>query len=98
MTKNEVMEKLKEVIDFEVGLDIVELGLIYRVDVGDDGRVEIDMTVTAPGCPLQAMFPRLVREKVMELGAKDVVVNMVFDPPWSPEMMSEEAKKKLGMI
>ena len=92
----EVMDRLKRVIDPEVALDVVELGLIYGVEVNKD-NVKIKMTLTTPGCPLGHMIIRSVNEVVKKIKwVKNVDVELVFDPPWTTDMMSEEAKKKLG--
>jgi FeS assembly SUF system protein len=96
---NELITALKTVYDPEIPVDIYELGLIYRVDVADNKDVTIDMTLTAPGCPVAGEMPEMVRtavETVPGIGA--VKVNMVFDPPWTPERMSEEAKLELNMF
>lgn len=89
---------LKTVYDPEIPVDIYELGLIYKVDVADNKDVAVDMTLTAPGCPVAGEMPEMVKsalEGVEGIGA--VTVNMVFDPPWTPEKMSEEAKLELNM-
>ncbi len=95
ITKEEVIEKLKEVIDPELGFNIVDLGLIYGVETnGDD--VSIKMTLTWPGCPLAQQLVGKAREAVESIpGIGKVNVELVFDPPWSPDMMSEEIKKKI---
>ena len=96
VTKDDVIEKLKTVSDPEVGVNIVDLGLIYEVDV-NDGDVRIKMTLTTIGCPLAYWFLGKVKEAVESIpDVKNVDVFVTFDPPWNPEMMSEEAKKKLG--
>lgn len=95
--KEEVKEKLKNVIDPETQVSIVDMGFVRDVDI-DDGRVEIKMTLTTPGCPLHSMFTSEVRDGVSEVrGVEEVDVELVFDEPWRPEMMSDEAKKELGM-
>jgi FeS assembly SUF system protein len=89
---------LKTVYDPEIPVDIYELGLIYKVDVSDHKDVTVDMTLTAPNCPVAGEMPGNVKaalEKVEGIG--DVKVNMTFDPPWTPERMSEEAKLELNM-
>ncbi len=89
---------IKTVYDPEIPVDIYELGLIYKVDVADNKDVTVDMTLTAPGCPVAGEMPEMVRsalEGVEGIGA--VAVNMVFEPPWTPERMSEEAKLELNM-
>ena len=94
-----LVEELKTVFDPEIPVDIYELGLIYRVDVSDDREVVIDMTLTAPGCPVAGEMPDWVRDAVMRIdGIKDCKVNLVFDPPWDPSRMSDEAKLQLNMF
>jgi FeS assembly SUF system protein len=88
---------LKTVYDPEIPVDIYELGLIYKVDLDDDRNLTIDMTLTAPGCPVVGEMPGWVENAAMSVeGIKDVKVNMVFDPPWGPERMSEEAQVALN--
>lgn len=89
---------LKTVYDPEIPVDIYELGLIYRIDVSEDMVVTIDMTLTAPGCPVAGEMPGWVEQAVRGVeGVKDVKVNMTFDPPWDPSRMSDEAKLALNM-
>jgi FeS assembly SUF system protein len=88
---------LKTVYDPEIPVDIYELGLIYRVDLDDDRNLTIDMTLTAPGCPVAGEMPGWVENAALSVeGIKDVTVNMVYDPPWGPERMSEEAQVALN--
>lgn len=96
ITKELVMERLKNVFDPEIPVNIVDLGLIYGVEVkGND--ILVDMTLTAPGCPMAAYVGKLTEDELRKIdGAGEIRVNLVWEPPWSPEMMSEEAKKKLG--
>ena len=90
---------LKSVYDPEIPVDIYELGLIYRVELCDDGAVEIDMTLTAPACPVAEHMPVWVRDAVAGVeGVGEVRVNMVFDPPWDPSRMSDEARLVLDMF
>ena len=92
-----LIEKLKTVYDPEIPVDIYELGLIYKVDVSDDRDIAIDMTLTAPGCPVAGEMPGWVENAAMSVeGVGEVTVNMVFDPPWGPERMSEEAQVALN--
>lgn len=89
---------LKTVYDPEIPVDIYELGLIYKVDVADNKDVTVDMTLTAPGCPVAGEMPGMVKSALEGVeGIGEVTVNMTFDPPWSPERMSEEAKLELNM-
>ena len=97
VTKEEVMEVLKQCMDPELGISIVDLGLIYDVKVEKEGKVKIKMTLTTVGCPLVGMIRGDVKEKVGAMkGVKDVEVELVWDPPWTPERISVEGKKKLG--
>jgi FeS assembly SUF system protein len=96
---DQLVEKLKTVFDPEIPVDIYELGLIYKVDVSDDKDVVIDMTLTAPGCPVAGEMPGWVEDAVMEIdGLKSCKVELVFDPPWDPSRMSDEAKLQLNMF
>lgn len=96
ITKEIVMQKLSEVVDPEIGLNIVEMGLVYSVEINDDS-VNIKMTLTAPGCPLQNTLVSIAKDAVQNIpGVKNVNIQIVWDPPWHPSMMSEEAKRKLG--
>ena len=96
---DKLVEQLKTVFDPEIPVDIYELGLIYKVDVSDDKDVVIDMTLTAPGCPVAGEMPDWVRDAVMAIeGIKSCTVNLVFDPPWDPSLMSDEAKLELNMF
>jgi FeS assembly SUF system protein len=94
-----LIAQLKTVYDPEIPVDIYELGLIYKVDVSDDLDVAIDMTLTAPGCPVAGEMPGWVQEAVLKIdGVKSCDVNLVFDPPWDPSRMSDEAKLQLNMF
>ena len=94
-----MVKELKTVFDPEIPVDIYELGLIYKVDVSDEKDVVIDMTLTAPGCPVAGEMPDWVREAVMDIsGIKSCTVNLVFEPPWDPSLMSDEAKLELNMF
>ncbi|HUG61619.1 MAG TPA: SUF system Fe-S cluster assembly protein [Methylomirabilota bacterium] len=94
----DIIAALKTVYDPEIPADIYELGLIYRIDINDDRFVDIDMTLTAPGCPVAGEMPGWVENAVSTVaGINGVTVNMVFDPPWTPERMSEEAQVALNM-
>ena len=96
---DKLIGQLKTVFDPEIPVDIYELGLIYKVDVSDDLDVAIDMTLTAPGCPVAGEMPGWVQEAVMKIdGVKSCDVNLVFDPPWDPSRMSDEAKLQLNMF
>ena len=96
---DQLVEKLKTVFDPEIPVDIYELGLIYKVDVSDDKDVMVEMTLTAPGCPVAGEMPEWVEDAVMSVpGIRSCVVNLVFDPPWDPSRMSDEAKLQLNMF
>jgi metal-sulfur cluster biosynthetic enzyme len=95
-TRGEVLEALDRVIDPEIGLGIVDVGLVYRVEVAED-HVDVDFTLTSPGCPLAGTIMDDIRTQVAEAtGISDVRANLVWDPPWSPDFMSEEARVQLG--
>ncbi|MDE3115716.1 MAG: SUF system Fe-S cluster assembly protein [Pseudomonadota bacterium] len=89
---------LKSVFDPEIPVDIYELGLIYKVEVADNKDVDVDMTLTAPGCPVAGEMPVMVQNALETVeGIGKVTVNMVFEPPWTPDRMSEVAKLELNM-
>ena len=95
----DVIRSLKTVYDPEIPVDIYELGLIYKVDLSDDRLLTIDMTLTAPGCPVAGEMPGWVEGAVRGIdGVEDVKVIMTFEPPWTPEKMSDEAKLELGWL
>ena len=98
ITEEIVLEQIKQVIDPDVGLNIVDMGLIYGVDINDD-IVNITMTLTSPGCPAAPQLLNGSQTVVQQLdGVEEVNVNVVWTPPWDPEMMSEEAKDELGIF
>jgi len=95
----EIVAALKTVFDPEIPVDIYELGLIYRLDVDPERNIEVDMTLTAPGCPVAGDMPGWVENAVSAVpGVGQVKVNLVFDPPWDPSRMSEEARLALNMF
>lgn len=95
----QVIEALRCVYDPEIPVNIFELGLIYKVDIEDDNKVRIDMTLTSPHCPVAEILPEEVRQKVYAVdGVTDAEVDVVWEPPWHPGMMTEEAQLELGMI
>ena len=99
VTKEIVLEKLKEVIDPEIGVDVVNLGLIYEVEVRPDRTVYVKMTMTTPGCPLTMWILRAVEDKILEIpGVKDAEIELTFDPPWTPDRISDEYRKRLGLF
>jgi FeS assembly SUF system protein len=94
-----IVDALKTCYDPEIPVNIYELGLIYKVDVEDDNKVLVDMTLTSPNCPVAESLPIEVQDKVKGVeGVAGCEVNLVWDPPWHPSMMSEEAQLELGMI
>lgn len=96
---SDVIDQLKSVYDPEIPTDIYELGLIYKVELEDDRLLRVDMTLTAPGCPVAGEMPIWVRDAcAMVEGVRDVDVQMTFDPPWTPDRMSEEARLELNML
>ncbi|MDP3379378.1 MAG: SUF system Fe-S cluster assembly protein [Brevundimonas sp.] len=96
---DDLVTALKTVFDPEIPVDIYELGLIYKVDVSDDKDVLVEMTLTAPGCPVAGEMPGWVEDAVMTVeGIRSAKANLVFDPPWDPSKMSDEAKLALNMF
>ena len=96
-TKDDIFDALSNVIDPELGLDFVELGLVYEVEV-DEGKVDVTFTLTSPGCPIGPQVSEQMKEYVGELeGVAAVHPHMTFSPPWTPDLMSEEAKDELGI-
>lgn len=94
-----IIEVLKTIYDPEIPVDIYNLGLIYRIDLQDDGNLDVDMTLTAPNCPAADFIVEDVRIKLDGIdGIKEVHVNLVFDPEWDKDMMTEEAKLELGFM
>ncbi|NMB83800.1 metal-sulfur cluster assembly factor [Candidatus Roizmanbacteria bacterium] len=93
-----IEKKLSQVFDPELNISIVDMGLIYGIET-EKNRVKIVMTLTTPGCPLSSVIEAQIKEKLTELGfkAKDIEINIVFDPPWTLEKMSKKARKKLGI-
>ena len=95
--EDEITEALQNVIDPELGLDFVELGLVYAVEANEEGLVDITFTLTTPACPIGPQVSEQMIEFVSEIdGVTEVVPTMVFTPPWTPEKMSEDAKFALG--
>lgn len=96
---DDLIAAFKTVHDPEIPVDIYELGLIYKVDLSDEGHADIEMTLTAPGCPVAGEMPGWVEEAARKVeGVKSAAVNLVFDPPWTPARMSDEAKLELNML
>lgn len=98
-TGEEIVQELSSIYDPEIPVNIYELGLIYDVQVSEDGDVKILMTLTSPNCPVAESLPEEVKQKVGTVGVvKDVEVEITFEPQWTKDMMSEEAKLELGMF
>ena len=97
--EDRAIDAIKECYDPEIPVNIWELGLIYGIEVSDDAAVHVKMTLTAPGCPAARSLPIEVHERIAQLEEiKDVKVEIVWEPPWTPEMMSQEAKLELGFM
>lgn len=98
--KEQVLEELKKVVDPELNVNIVNLGLIYDVDINQKaGKVVVTMTLTTPGCPLSMVFEEWIPAAVKNIeGVKDVKINLVWEPAWEPDKMTDEAKEQLGII
>ncbi len=100
ITKEAVTEQLRTIIDPELNINIVDLGLIYDVSIDQPkGKVDITMTLTSPGCPLSMVFEEWVPEAVKKVeGVKEVYINLVWEPAWDPDKMSDDTKEQLGII
>jgi FeS assembly SUF system protein len=97
--ENNIVSMLKTIYDPEIPVDIYELGLIYEVKISKENDVAIDMTLTSPNCPVAETLPKEVEEKVKSVeGVNSCIVNIVFEPTWDKDMMSEEAKLELGFL
>ena len=97
--QDQVIEVLKTIFDPEIPVDIYELGLIYEVKISAEGVVDIDMTLTSPNCPVAESLPKEVEDKVADMdGVESAKVQIVFDPPWTQDMMSEAAKLECGFL
>lgn len=97
--EEKIVEYLRTVVDPEIAIDIYSLGLVYKIDLADDGALNIDMTLTAPNCPMADFIVEDVNQKMMSIdGVTSVNVNIVFEPEWNRDMMSEEAKLELGLL
>ncbi len=98
ITQEEVLTALKDCYDPEIPVNIVDLGLIYGVEVTPEEKVKVTMTLTTPGCGMAHSIAMQAKQRVLQMpGVKDATVTVVWEPPWNPSRMSEEAKKKLGM-
>ncbi len=97
--ESEIVKVLKTVYDPEIPVNIYDLGLVYEIDVLEEGKVKIVMTLTSPNCPVAESLPEEVYEKVMAIeGVDDVELHLTFDPPWTKDMLSEEAMLELGLL
>lgn len=97
LTEEQVKDALSSVVDPEIGMNIIELGLVYDIDVNEETNdVHIDMSLTTPGCPLGDSISSMAEMALKRVGANKIDVNIVWTPPWNPDMMSDEAKMKLG--
>jgi FeS assembly SUF system protein len=97
--KARVIEAISQVYDPEIPVNIYELGLIYRLDVARDGNVEVDMTLTSPACPVAGSLPGEVESRIREVeGVSDVRIELVWEPAWTPDKMTEAARLELGMM
>ena len=96
--KNKVIEEIKKIFDPEIPVNIYELGLIYKVEVDKKNKVNIDMTLTSPNCPVAESLPKEVKDNIMNVvGVSDVKLNLVWEPPWDKDKMSEAAKLELNL-
>ena len=96
--KNKVIEEIKKIFDPEIPVNIYELGLIYKIEVDQENKVNIDMTLTSPNCPVAESLPNDVKESIKKIeGVSDVKLNLVWEPPWTQDKMSEAAKLELNL-
>jgi len=96
--KDKVINQIKKVYDPEIPVNIYELGLIYKIEVDDKNKVNVDMTLTSPNCPVAESLPKEVKDNIMKVeGVSDVKLNLVWDPPWDKSKMSEAAKLELNL-
>lgn len=97
--EEKIIEYLRTVVDPEIAVDIYSLGLVYKIDLADDGALNIDMTLTAPNCPMADFIMEDVNQKMASIqGVTSVNVNLVYEPEWNKDMMSDEAKLELGFM
>ena len=97
--REDIVAVLRTIYDPEIPVNILDLGLIYALDIDEQGNVDIDMTLTAPACPVAGTFPGVVESRVGEVpGVNSVHVELVWEPPWSPDSMTEEVKLELGLL
>lgn len=99
VAKPQIISRLKKVLDPELNISIYDMGLIYDVTVGKKGDVRVTMTLTSIGCPLFSTMEEMIKERVKKIkGVKSVVVDLTFEPPWTMDMMSQDAKEQLGFL
>ena len=97
-TRNKVIEEIKKIYDPEIPVNIYELGLIYKIEIDDKNKVNINMTLTSPNCPVAESLPKLVKNNIMKIEeVSDVEINLVWEPPWNKDKMSETAKLELNL-
>ena len=96
--KDKIISEIKKIYDPEIPVNIYELGLIYNIDINDDKKVKIEMTLTSPNCPVAESLPKMVKDNILKLdGVDDVDLKLVWDPPWTKDKMSEAAKLELNL-
>ena len=96
--KNKVIEVIKKIYDPEIPVNIYDLGLIYKIEVENENKVNVDMTLTSPNCPVAESLPKQVKDNIMKVeGVSDVNLNLVWEPPWNKDKMSEAAKLELNL-
>jgi len=96
--KNKIIEEIKKIYDPEIPVNIYELGLIYKIEVVDKSKINIDMTLTSPNCPVAESLPKEVKDNILKIeGVSDVNLNLVWEPPWDKDKMSEAAKLELNL-
>jgi len=96
--KQKIVEEIKKIFDPEIPVNIYELGLIYKIEVDEKNKVIVDMTLTSPNCPVAESLPNEVKENIMKVeGVSDVILNLVWEPPWDKDKMSEAAKLELNI-
>ena len=96
--KEEVIKEIKKIYDPEIPINIYELGLVYKIEIIDNKKVKIDMTLTTPNCPVADSLPKMVKNNILKIdGVSDVDLNLVWDPPWTKDKMSEAAKLELNL-
>ena len=97
--KDKVILEIKKIYDPEIPVNIYELGLIYKIDIENEKKVKIDMTLTSPNCPVAESLPKMVKDNILKLdGVNDVDLKLVWDPPWTKDKMSEAAKLELNLL